>query len=383
MDVSAILSTLAAMGLATLRENLVLARFANRQYENAIVGQSKNSTVNIVVPSAVAVQTVTPGATPPSTATTTPTVVPVTLTEHEEAPFYLNDTDMMKVSMGIIPMQAAEAAKALANKVEQTLFANYTKFYGYAGTAGTTPYATDLSTFLAARRIAGNQLMPKQDRYNVIDTDAESNALGLRNFQDASFSSDPSVLMDGVIGRKLGALWAASQLVPTHTAGTITTGLAAKAATAQALGDTTIVCTTAASTGACALVEGDIVTFAGHDQTYTMTAAATQASANSDVTLNISPGLTTALAGGEAVSVKSSHVVNLLLHRDAIAFAMAPLVEANIAPGLAYMQPIIDEESGLAMRLELTREHKRWRWSFDAMWGSAVPRPELGVRQAG
>src|SRR5690606_27985853 len=115
--------------------------------------------------------------------------------------------------------------------------------------------------------------------------------------------------------------------VPTHTAGTITTGLATKAATVQALGDKTIVCTTAAATGACALKKGDIITFAGDTQTYVLTDDATQSSAASDVTLNIEPGLKKALAGGEAVTVKASHVVNLGFHRDAFALAMRPLAQ--------------------------------------------------------
>lgn len=383
MDISAVLSTLAAMGMSVLRENITIAALANRQYEAPITSAQRFATVNVVIPSAVETVAVTGASVPPSTASTTPTVVPVSLSEHHEAPFTLTDNDLMKVNAGIIPMQAAEAVKSLANKIERTLFANYKKFYGFVGTPGTTPYATDLSTYLAARTVANRQLMPPTDRFNVINEDADGNALGLRNFQDASFSSDPNVMVNGVIGRKLGALWAMSQLVPEHTAGTITTGLAAKTATAVPVGSTSVVATTAATSGAAALLEGDIIEFAGDDQTYALRADATQAAAASDVTLQISPPLKVALTGDEAVTVKATHRVNLLLHRDALAFAMAPLMESNIAPSLAAMQPIIDEKSGLALRLEVTREHKRWRWSFDAMWGSTVPRGELGIRQAG
>jgi hypothetical protein len=383
MDVSGILSTLAVMGMKTLRQNIVMGYVANRDYEQAVQSMPRNGTVNISIPSAITAVDVTPAATPPSTASVTPTSVPITLDKWKEAPFYLSDQDLVKVQAGIIPMQAAEAGKAIANAIENDLMSAYKKVGNYAGTAGTTPFATDTAAYRRARKIAQDRLMPANDRYVILNTDAEENVLGLRAFTDASMTGDTNTMINAIIGRKLGALWVPSQLVPTHTAGTITTGLITKAATVVAAGLKTFVATTAASTGACALVEGDVIAIAGHTRTYALTAAATQASAASDVTITISEGLEAALAGSEAITVVATHAVNMLVHRDAVAFAMAPLIETNVVPGLAYMQSIIDEESGFSLRVELTREHKRWRWSYDAMWGKAVPRPELGVRIAG
>ena len=43
----------------------------------------------------------------------------------------------------------------------------------------------------------------------------------------------------------------------------------------------------------------------------------------------------------------------------------------------------VDEDSGLALRLEITRQYKQYQWSFDALYGGAVIRPELGVIIAG
>jgi hypothetical protein len=379
VNVQNILSTLAVMGLATLRETVVMPRIVNRQYEGAITGASKNATVNVVVPSAVDAQDVTPGATPPATASTTPTVVPVQLTYHKEAAFYLSDSDLEKVNAGIVPMQAAEAVKSLANAIDRSIHIDaYKKFYGFAGTPGTTPFATDLTAYQDARKAANKQLMPLNDRFVILDVDAESNAIGLRAFQDASFSGSTDVIVNGQIGRKLGALWLMSQNVQSHTS----TALSAGNATingAHAVGVKTV--SIAKATNPSNLVAGDILTFAGDTQTYVVQANVTLAVGNTNV--SIEPGLKVAQAGGAAVTLKASHVANLMIHRDAIAFAMAPMTESNLAPGLAFMQPIVDEVSGLSLRLELTREHKRWRWSFDALWGLAVPRPELGVRLAG
>ena len=88
---------------------------------------------------------------------------------------------------GAIPMQASEAVKALANKVETHLFGFYTGVYGFVGAPGTTPFALDLTAFTAARKTLHEQLAPFDPRVCVIDPDAEANALNLRAFQDASY----------------------------------------------------------------------------------------------------------------------------------------------------------------------------------------------------
>jgi hypothetical protein len=311
-----------------------------------------------------------------------PTSVPIALDQWKEAPFYMTDQDILTAMNGTLPMQASEAIKALANTIDTYILALYKKFYGYQGTAGTTPFGSDTSDVTKARAILHNQLAPVADRRMVINPDAEANALNLRAFQDMSFSGSALEILEGKINRKFGFDWFMDQNIPRHTAGSITTGLAAKSATAQLIGDKTIICTTAASTGACALVEGDIVTFAGDTQTYVLTAAATQASAASDVTLNIEPGLKKALAGGEAVTLKATHVVNLAFHRDAIAFATRPLV--STADGLGnIIQSAVDPVTNLVLRLEISREHKRTRFSYDVLYGAAVVRRELGCRIAG
>lgn len=376
-----VVDKLLATGLLALREAAFMPLVVNRGYDN--MAGEKGSTVDVPIPSAVTAVDVTPAATPPSTSDVTLTSVSVPMDQWKEAPFYLTDKERMEiVETSFFPMQASEAIKSLANVVNTYIFSKMRLgTFGYAGTAGTTPFASDTSGATAVRKVLTKQLAPTDPRYIVIDPDAEANALGLRAFQDASFGGGADALLRGQIGEKLGFRWLTHQLVPTHTAGTITTGLIAKAATAQAVGDQTIVCTTAASTGACALLAGDIITFAGHTQTYVLTAAATQASAATDVTLNIYPGLQTALAGSEAVSVKATHVCNLAFHRDAFAFATRPLAGSS-HPG-SIIRSVSDAESGLTLRLEITREHKRDRYSYDILYGGAMVRPELAARLAG
>ena len=75
--------------------------------------------------------------------------------------------------------------------------------------------------------------------------------------------------------------------------------------------------------------------------------------------------------------------MNALLHRDVIGFAMAPLLETQQFDGGGMQAVAVDEDSGLSLRLEVTRQYKQYQWSFDALYGGSVIRPELGVFIAG
>lgn len=381
---TSILGTVVAMGLDTLREQLALVHIANRDYEQEITAAKRFATVNVAVPALVATRTVAPDVVPPAVSAVTPTSIPVTLSQWKEAPFAMDDKGLSQVDRGILPMQAHEAIKALANGIEDYLWtllgSGANPLYGYAGVAGTTPFSTDLSAYLDARKFANKQLMDMDPRYVVIDADAEANALGLRAFQDASFRGDTDGIVNGQIGRKLGALWIMSQRVPTHTAGT-GTGYLVNNGPGYAIGTVTIT----VNTGTGTILAGDIISFAGHKQTYGVVSTVGGATVTS-ITFaasNVSPGLTSAIINAEAITVRATFVQNCLLHRDCLAFAMAPLMDTIQVPGATLTAVAVDEVSGLSLRLEVSRQHRQVQWSFDALYGGAVIRPNAGVWIAG
>ena len=155
-----ILQTVVAMGLDALRQQVVLPKILNRQYEQEIVGSRKGATVNVAVPSAITARSVTADVVPPAVTAITPTSVSVTLDQWYEAPFAMDDKAIAQTLRGIIPMQLSEAIKALANNSDDylwSLFDSSAGIYGYTGTAGTTPFASDVSQYLDARAIANNQ----------------------------------------------------------------------------------------------------------------------------------------------------------------------------------------------------------------------------------
>lgn len=348
-DLSKVVDKLLAQGLLALRGTCVMPRLVNSDYSNLAAQQG--ASIDVPIPSAIKAQAVTPGATSQDTGDISPVSATIKLDRWMEAPFYLTDKDLMEANRGVIPMQASEAVKAIANDVNATLLGLGRKFYGMVGTPGTTPFSTVVDA-TNARKVLNRQLAPVNDRRIVLDPDAEAAALGLSGFADVSKSGDARPIIDGTIGRKYGFDWAMDQQVPTFEASVMTEGAltvnGANEAGAQ-------VVSLAKATNAAGLKEGDILTIAGDAQTYVVM---------------------------EAVTVSGSHVMNLAFHRDAIAFATRPLMDSANSLG-NLIQSAVDPVSGLSLRLEVSREHKRTRFSYDILYGADVVRRELGCRIAG
>jgi len=385
---TSIMPKILARALLVLREMAIMPRIVNGDFQPEVA--AKGATINIPIPTARTATDVTPGPTPPDPSGTVSSTVAVELNNWKKANFGLTDKELGEIdkNAAFIPMEMGEAIRALANAVNASLHAEYLGIYGWAGNPtyyafGQETGGPGVTTATDMRKVLNQQLAPKADRRGVLDFTAEANALALAQFSDAEKVMSAAVKIEGEVGRKFGIDWFADDGVKTHIAGTITTGLINKAATAIAVGDKTCTATTAATTGACALKVGDIILFAGDTQTYVLTADATQPSAASNVTLNFEPGKKVAATGSEAITVKGSHVVELGFHRDAFACAIRPLetLTTDLQLGNQIMS-LTDPQTGISLRLEVSRQYKQTMWELDILWGAKLVRPALAMRYA-
>lgn len=369
---AAVTPRLLAMGLLALRNMNVMPMLVNGDYSAEFA--RRGITVDVPVPSAITVQDVTPSNTPPSTANVEPTFVPVPLDQWKEAPFYLTDKDMQAAMEGIMPMEASEAVAGLMDEVNKhILTVAAAGIRTQVGTAGTTPFGTANSVKDATdiRKALNVQKAPMQGRRAVLDPDGEANALNQRAFQDSSWSASPGVIVEGNINRKLGFDWYSDQQVQK---------LPAPADRALAVNGTPAVGATTINidggTGTQTLEKGARFTIAGDTTIYYVTASKTAVGgAYGNVT--IYPGLAASPADNAVVTILNA-TANLAFHRNCIAFVNRPL--EGLADGLgSIIQSAQDEVTGLIMRLEVSREHKRTRFSYDMLYGCEVVRPELGV----
>ena len=164
-----------------------------------------------------------------------------------------------------------------------------------------------------------------------------------------------------------------NQNVRTVTPGTgWVTGFAVST-TSGVKGDKTLQVLNATASGT--ILVGDL--FNMPDGQHVVTAAATS-SATVGITLTIYPPLKAAVSVGIAVTVvATAYTDNLAFHRDAWAFASRPL-SGVFQSGNIFQAPT-DPVSGIALRLELSRQYKQETLSYDVLYGSNVIRPELGA----
>lgn len=369
-----IVDSIFGRGLMALRENAIMSRLVNTDYSADAANQG--DTINVPIPSAMAVSDVTPGQTPPAGGDAAPSTVAIQLNRWRKTDMHVTDKEAREIVTGARDLQLSEAMKALVNDVDQYLTALYSGVYGFAGTAGTTPFASDLSAATEARKVLGQQLAPSEPRYIVLNPDAEANALLIRAVQDASFrANQENALRTGRIGQLLGFDWFMNQNIDSHTKGAVGTSLINSASVA--VGDSSVGMdgfTTKPSVG-------DVFTVAGDSQTYVVSSATDLATGAS--TVGFSPAAKVAWADNAAVTFKASHAANLAFHRDAFALATRPLAAADGFTGGNEIRTGVDPISGLSLTLEVSREYNRTKYQWSILYGAKLVRPELACRIAG
>lgn len=377
-----IVPQLISQGLQTLRSATLMPRLVNTDYSNTPANQG--DVINLYIPSAATVSDVAPSAAPVQAPDAQPVRAQIQLNRWRRSGFFLTDKEQEEIVGGFQSRQTAEHVKALAQDINAFIFSRYTRVFGFVGTAGTTPFVSDVTGATLARAQLNRQTAPLDDRRLVLDVNAEANALGLTAFSAAQNIGGNQTIIDGTMGRRYGMDIGMDQQVPTH----VSTALSAGAATANGVQAINVGTTDAGRTGTFSiakatntspLVAGDIFTIAGDAQTYVVVTGVSLIVGNT--TVAIAPALQRATAGGEVITLRASHVVNLAFHRDAFGFVSRPL-QSSSANTLEIMS-VADPISGVALRLEVSRQNKQTMFEFDVLYGAACVRPELAVRLAG
>ena len=384
---TALAPTVVTKFIPILHESNAFLGEVNTNFEASNGGDAfadTGTTIQIAVSAPVAVTDITPSSINPNLVSLTPTKVPLTLSNFKSARFSITSKDLDAIDRGsdFQNVEMQEAMRALSYQINSDVSKNYKSYFGLVGTPGTTPFASTHLLLNNLRQTLNDQFAPPElRRVCILDSAAETNLLGVPNISQALQRGNANALTNADLGMLAGFNMKRDSNVPYHTAGTITTGLIAKASTVQAIGTTAIVCTTAASSGACALVVGDILLFAGDTQTYVVTAAATQASASTDVTVNVYPPKKVALAGSEAVTVKASRRANQAFNSQAATLAMRfprnPVLAGNVTV------PIRDPISGMPFMLSTMGGYWSGNIEIACLYGTCVQRPECGAVLAG
>jgi len=366
--------------LPVLRNQCVMPNLVYKGHERD--KKQKGQTVTIPLSAALTVGDVSPSQYGPDPSALTPTSVNLTLNKWRNVNFYATDKELEEVDadQNFIPSELEEGIAALANDVNSYILGLYPGIYGYVGTAGTTPFQTNARAITSAKKVLNQQKCPNAERFAVLDNSAAEEVLNLSSFADASQTGENKVKIEGEMGRKYGFNFFEDNQVVSHTAGSDAGAATINTSTVEPVGETSL--SVKAVGGTLALLAGDIITIAGDTQTYAVYANVSITSGNTG-TVVVSPGLKVATSGDEAITIKSSHVVNMAFNRNAIAFASAPMDDKWMKESGAIMTQMADPLTGIVLRLELKRQNKRVVWELDILYGAALIQAERACRIAG
>ncbi len=362
---------LVGLMLPKLRANSIMPRLVNRDFDT--LAAQPGSSIDVPIPPTITTSAVTAANTPPSTADITLSSVNVPLSNWNEAPFYMTDKDLLEVQQDKLPGVVESALASIVAKIDTDILVAADQGCGLADDQGAAPFA-NIGDVLKAGELMNQNKVARTARSCIFDPTAESALLSLEQFTSSDYQTSFPI-ETGMVGPepKLGMQWWMDQNVATHTCGTGTSyrvnligGIAA--------GSKVIT----VDTGSGTILQGDVVTIG--DYNYGVASTVGGATVTS-ITLN--QGLLQAVADNATVTLidaSGTHTANIAMARNALVFCSRPFQASNSA---IASQTISDPISGLSLRLEVTREHKRDRWSIDALYGTKVVRPEGVIKIIG
>lgn len=199
--------------LTRLRANIVLARIVRRNYSSQVA--QRGDTVNIPVP--VNLSAFDVGDT--GTQNITLTTKQVILNKFKHVPIRVDDLAMAQAAPDLLEDLTFAAAQALAEAIEQDLFALYTAASANVGTAGTDVSA---ATIRAAKKILDDARAPQTDRYVIVSPKDHIALMADPTLAPFFAQASPETIRQGALPDLYGFRTAMSQLVPV-VSGTPTT----------------------------------------------------------------------------------------------------------------------------------------------------------------
>lgn len=338
----------------------------NSTAERAAVGES---VVWPVAPSQTAID-IAPAMTTPEPRDQTIGNKTMTITKARAVEFGFTGEEQVGLNNGpgYLTVQAdmfAQGLRTLVNEIETDLAVEATANASRAtGTAGTTPYASDIGAAAQLRKILDDNGAPQSDRSQVINTSTGAKLRTLFQLTKANEAGTAMTLRQGELLDLSGFSVKESAQAVTHTSSGAT-GVATDNA-GYAVGATVITVT-----GAAAVVPGDIVSFAGDTNKYVVASATA-----TELTL-AEPGLRVAIpAAATAATIGITYEANVGFSRNAMQLAMrAPALPQEGDSAIDRMS-ITDPRSGMTFEISLYAGYRKIRAEVAAAWGVKATKSE-------
>lgn len=331
--------------------------------------------VRSIATPASAAEDITPGQLPPDDGDQSIGNVPIQITKSRSVPFRWTGEEQKGVNNGpgygtIRRDQIAQAFRTLANEIEVFMGGMHVSASRASGTAGTTPFATDLSDPANSRKILSDNGAPLSNMQMVIDTTAGAKMRALGQLTKANEAGTKELREQGILLDIHNFTIRESAGVAVSTPGTITGTVTASAAK----GATAVTFTTSSASGAT-LVAGDVLAFSGDTNLYVVAAAVTIGASTTGTVTLAAPGLRTTLSAATP-TVKAAATRNLAFSRTAIVLATRMPALPEEGDMAEDRVTLVDDRSGLAFEVAMYKQYRRVRYEVALAYGGAVIKPE-------
>lgn len=323
-------------------------------------GVAKGDTVTVPVAPTRAAADFTPSNTSSTGTDATATSIGVTISKSRKVTWNLTGEEIRSLENGTINTDwvnqlVMQGMRTLRNEAEVDCVTAIKQGGSRAyGTAGTTPFASDLTHLTNLRKILQDNGAPMADLQFVCDTAAGLNLRNLGVLQNAYQAGTDEERRSGRFLPQMGFTIRESAGISTHTKGT---GTSYQLSAAGAVGDTTI----NVDTGLGTLLAGDIVTVAGTSHKY----VANTALSGGAFTIG-RPGLRAAEADNDAITIGNDYTPSLAFERNAVVGIMRPpLIPAN--PTINQM--LISDQFGMTYLMLDIAQYGQRTWELHLAWG--------------
>lgn len=268
--------------------------------------------------------------------------------------------------------QFAESVRALTNEVEADLAALFVNASRAYGTAGTAPFASDLSDPANVLKILLDNGAPQiGDKQMIIDTTAGAKLRSLATLNKANEAGTTELREMGKLLNIHGFDIRESAAIKTSTTQVAATGYVVDGA--HSAGDTSITI----KTGSAAIVAGTIITIADDAGSHKYVVAADYAGGAGDLSIN-APGLVNDVATGKAITVATtSYAANMAFERNAIKLLARTPAMPDGGDAADDVTTIVDPVSGLSFQVAMYRLYRRVKYEVGLAWGVKTVKPEF------
>ena len=346
--------------LIHLEKALGMAGRVHRGYDAERQSVNKGETIRIRKPAVLTAQDAPGSAEDLATVTED-----ISMDYYREVRIGLTDKDMALSDEAIITEHIRPAAYALANDIDTKLNELYADVPWYDDAQG----SSSLLDLTAPYQTLFDNAVPMMPGYLHFEVGGTQQAYfqQLSLFNDASVRGTPGpteTTRAGSLGTAMGFEVFGNQNVQTHTKGTL--NVATTALVGAHAADATSV-TMDATTLTGTVTEGDTFVIAGNS-----------------LTVPITPKLAAAYDNNAVVTLSlDNHTANLAFHRNAFAFASAPLPMKLQNELGAKATTLIDPITGLSRRSRLFYDGDNTYMVLDILYGVKTLDPNLATRLRG